>query len=261
MVAHPRIGAVRPALHHDLALEHAARRISRHALGQLAGCPIRRDVIGHGGHVHVPRAVQQIEPVHPHLGLVAAMPQLRLQPLQPRAGRHDRLAIDAADLDPHPGLGDGHGVLRLFDQDDARDIGAGRDVQLQPVVRQIGRALALMALQQQQLRSGPRRHPRRGGMRRSGRIRDEAQAQRLLAARDKVRHADRPPIGEDDSLAAQVVERSRRAHLRRAGRRRRLAQQPPQVAVAPRLHPPRRKGRSVADVEGRRHAAAGRYLS
>ncbi|MNE27777.1 hypothetical protein D3C80_1211980 [compost metagenome] len=216
VMAHAGVGVVGALLDQDLALEDAARLVTDHALDQLAGRAVGRDVVDDGGQVGVARAAEQIDCIDARICALGAVAQAGLLALQLGAGGDDGLAIAAAGRQPHLGLGDRNGVARFVGQDDARHLGVGGDVDLDLVVGDIGRALALMRLQQQQARARARHDAGRGGMARADSVGDEAQAQRLIARGDEVRHPDRTAVGEDDRLSAQAIERPRRAYGGRA---------------------------------------------
>jgi hypothetical protein len=96
VVAHAGVGLVGAGLDDDPALEHAARLVVDHALGQLAGGPVDAAVGDLGGLVGVALAVQQVDAVEPHLGVGAGMGDAGLDPLATGAGGQDGLGVGRA---------------------------------------------------------------------------------------------------------------------------------------------------------------------
>ncbi|MNQ72647.1 hypothetical protein D3C85_873570 [compost metagenome] len=83
------------------------------------------------------RTLQQIETVQTRVGALGPVADLRLDALQLGAGRDHGLTIAPAGLQPHLGVRHRNGVLRFFDQDDARDLGVAGHVDLDLVVGDI----------------------------------------------------------------------------------------------------------------------------
>ena len=222
-------------------------------------------MVDHRRQVRLPLARQHIDPVQPHIRALRPVGQLRLEPLQPRARRQDGLAIDAARLDQHLRLGDRDRIRRLVGQHDPGHFGTACHVQFKPVVRHPGRTLAFMALQQQQLRTGPHRDARGHGVARPLGTGDQAQAHRLVAGDRQGGLAHGPAVDEHHGLAAQRLERptTGQRHRRRRRRRGGVAQVFPEVAVFPGLDPARGEAGGVLQVDERQgvHAASIAYLS
>ena len=253
MVPHPRIRAIGPALDHDLALEHAARGVADHALGQLRRLAVQPAVRDDAGQVGVAGAAQRIKPVQPHLGRFPTMGHRRRLTLQFAARRHRRLAIDGTRRDLDVDVRDRNGLGRFLDQDDAGDLGPRRHVDVDPVVGDIVPPGTLVAFQQQQPGPRPRRDLHRGGMPRPRRIRHEPQAQGLHPRRHESLGPDCPAVAEGDLVPDQGLERPATGDDRLARRHRGLAQHPAQVRVFPRLNPPRRIGGGVPEVQRAAH--------
>ena len=194
---------------------------------------------------------------------MAVVDHLCLQPLQSGPGGQDGLAIDRPLPDLDRGLGDRDGIVRFIDQHDPGDPRAGGDVDGQLVVGRIGRAPALMALEDQQVGIGPGGDTHGGRMARLDRIRNEAQPQGLLAPADIGIGPDGAAVGKHHPVPAQGEEGTAPVNQTRRRRRRRVAEPTLQVGVFPRLDPLRREGGGVIQIDADRgvHAAAGRYWS